>query len=703
MKDSSRLYCISMGIKNNTNLFIDLINKVLNENKAFFESLKNINLENEKELIIKIFEDSELDLNIYKEYCGEISYLLLKKPYQEHIKEFIFSFKNEFFMDLQTLKDISKQIEINYLLKIYSKETAKFYFSISHALIYYGIYQNGNIVPFTNTIFWKNLIKKIYLLNLMHNSNFNLCCEGYPEHPDFNFLHRLIDNKNIVEQQLKEKLEIIDGVVFFKKGQEDRIVQKIENKLVQIDLYSFIEIIFALYRENKKSNNLEYTMPYKYIINILIKNIFKSKHKNKDIKKIINIKNLLSSFIGLYQLKEDKFTLINISPTRLLKHLNKQVLYTKFYPIYELKTSVLIEYMKNIVKPSIDENLFLEEFGFTLENLIEFFIFIDKHNTDIIKIEKNNLLIFNLKILEFYSIDSNIVNTNYSSLNSLEQTTNLVAMNPIVKHKNIYLIIGFKYFKMNFYNSLVERVRQKIDKDINSKIGINSEKLLINIFERIKNKHNYKIFSGNYTPPKQENPESDLTLKLEKDIVFFESKNKYLTAKAFKGSDSDILKDLTLSFIHSQLQLFRHEKNIRKYKKIIFNDKEELKYNNENIVKISVSTNNWFNIMNNLTKTMLLEMINLRFKVKEEKSDFSKANEYLDKLQKIIIELSKDKDFNIEVSLNQTLFLPLELIAEKYKDDNFIDILKTLVQTSMNVDNILHIYDYIKYIKSYKE
>lgn len=43
--------------------------------------IKNINSENEKELIIKIFEDSELDLNIYKNDYGEIPYLLLKIPY----------------------------------------------------------------------------------------------------------------------------------------------------------------------------------------------------------------------------------------------------------------------------------------------------------------------------------------------------------------------------------------------------------------------------------------------------------------------------------------------------------------------------------------------------------------------------------------------------------------------------------------------
>ncbi|MFX4231355.1 hypothetical protein ACOL3I_07700 [Aliarcobacter butzleri] len=693
-------------MKNYTKDFIDLIEKVLDENNEYFKELNNIKQVDKKELIIKIFENNKLNLNDYKDDNGEIPYLILEKPFKVHIKEFILSFKDCFSINVEILKDISKQIEIDYLLKKICKEKAKFYYSISNALIYYGIYKNGTIVPFQNIKFWKELIKKLYSLNLLQKHYINICCEENNfNNPDFNFIERLLNDKSNIEKQLKEELEIIDGIVVFKKGQEKRIVEKIEKKLIQCNLFYFLKFIFELYDKNKKMNNIEYTIPYKYIINILVKNISKSKHKQIDVNKIINIKNLLSSFIGLYQLKENKFETMNISSTKLVTHLRNQVLYANFYPMYELKTDVLIQYINNIVKPSIKDNkeLFLEKFGFTIENLIDFFLFIDKTNDNILTLEKDNIFDYDLKILEFYSIDAIIVNSNYSTIDNLKETNNLFAMNPVLKYKNKYFIIGFKYSKMNFYNSLVEKIRQTIDKEINTKIGNNVDIFLESIFEEIKDKHKYEIFSGNYTPPKKDNPESDLVLKLEKDIIFFENKNKYLTAKSFFGLDVEILKDLTLSFVFSQKQLFKHERNIKKYKKLVFHNKKELIYNNENIIKISVSTNNWFNIMNNTTKHTLIEIIKLRFITDNIKDNFSDANKYLNELQNILTEISQNKDFDMRISLNQTLFLPLELIVDKYKDDNFIEILKTLVATSMNTDNILHIYDYIQYIKSYKD
>ena len=693
-------------MENHTKDFINLIEKVLDENSEYFKELNNIKQVDKKELIINIFENNKLNLNDYKDDNGEIHYLILEKPFEVHIKEFILSFEDCFSINVEILKDISKQIEIDYLLKKISKEKAKFYYSISNALIYYGIYKKGTIVPFQNIKFWKELIKKLYSLNLLQEHYLNICCEeNNCNNPDFNFIERLLNDKSNIEKQLKEELEIIDGVVVFKKDQENRIIKKIEKKLTQCNLFYFIKFVFDLYKENKINHHIEYTIPYKYIINILIKDISKSKHKQMDVNKVVNIKNLLSSFINLYQLKENKFEMMNINSTKLVTHLRNQVLYANFYPIYELKTDVLIQYINNIVKPSIKDNkeLFLEKFGFTIENLIDFFIFIDQKNDNILTLEKNNIFDYDLKILEFYSIDASLVNSNYSTIDNLKKISNLFAMNPILKYKNKYFIIGFKYFKMNFYNSLVEKIRQTIDKEINKKIGKNVDIFLESIFEEIKDKHKYEIFSGNYTPPKKDNPESDLALKLEKDIIFFENKNKYLTAQSFFGSDVEILKDLTLSFVFSQKQLFKHEINIKKYKKLVFDNKKELIYNNENIIKISVSTNNWFNIMNNTTKNKLMEIVKLRFITENIKDNFSDANKCLNDLQNILKEISQNKDFNMSISLNQTLFLPLELILDKYKDDNFIEILKTLVGAIMNTDNILHIYDYLQYIKSPKD
>ncbi|MBE3749079.1 hypothetical protein HJ204_24505 [Vibrio parahaemolyticus] len=208
--------------------------------------------------------------------------------------------------------------------------------------------------------------------------------------------------------------------------------------------------------------------------------------------------------------------------------------------------------------------------------------------------------------------------------------------------------------------------------------------------------------------PKKENPESDLILNSRDDVILIENKNKYLTSLSFSGSESNILKDFVLSFALSQKQLFKHQKNLIKYKKITFiKEPRELKYENQNIVKISVSTNNWLNIMNNNTSQVIISLIKLRFKIKESeryenKDDFLKANKCLDDLENVINELYESGNVNMSIALNQTLFLPLELIVDKYKDDDFIKCLKCLVGMKMNTDNIMNVYDYAMFIISNK-
>jgi len=687
---------------NNTENFINIVNEIKKENKEYFLALEKIKTDNIQALKIKILDDLQIS---YKK-----TYFDLNKVFQNHIKEFILDRKKDFSMRTENLTNISTQIEIDYLLKKLSKDEAQFYHSISSALIYYGIYRDIKIVPFSNIIFWKELIKKLVLLNMMNLDQYSDCCnddEYIKNHPHFNQLHRLIKAKKNIEEKLNEQLEIIDTVVIFKKGQEERIVKKIEKKLSRLNLFYCLRFVFNIYEEEKVHHDTM-TTPFKYIINLLIKNINSSKYKINNPKKCIATIDLLTSFISLYQLKENRFEAMNITEHGLVEHLKKQVIYTNFYPLYALKTNTLIEYIENIIQPSIQEKLFFDKFGFTIKDLIDFFKLMDIQKDNIVGFKKDNIQNNELRILELFSIDANEINENYSTINNLKNTRNIFAMNPIIKYKNEFYIIGFKYFRMNFYNTLVEKIRKVIDKDINNKIGSNVDIFVNNIFTKIKDKHKYEIFSGHYKPPKNENPESDLIIKTDKDIIFIENKNKYLTHHSFSGSDSNILKDLILSFAFSQKQLLKHERNLKNHKKIKFTkDKRELIYENQNIVKISISTSNWFNIMNNIPQTLLLSLIRLRFNIEEDKtydnsSDFSKANKYLDELQTIISELYQNEDFDMKIVLNQTLFLPLELIVEKYKDDNFMKCLKSLVGMKMNTDNILYIYDYCQYLEAYR-
>ncbi|EPZ2378823.1 hypothetical protein ACXLPV_000493 [Vibrio parahaemolyticus] len=688
-------------MRNNTHTFINIVNQTMETNEQYFLCLEKVKTENYSEFRQKIMND----LNIHHDGTNFNFCEVLKK----HIKDFILNEKEHFSMSVNVLKNISTQLEIDYLSKKISKEFAYHYCSISRALIYYGIYRGNSIRSFDSTDFWIKLVKMIHLLNMAGSKQYHMLLEdSLPNHPDFNQMKKLIEAKANIEDKLGEEIEIVDGEVFFQKGQEERIVKKIEIKLSRLHLFNFIRFIFNFYEDNKKKHNIEYTIPYKYIVNLLIKNISNSKHKNNDRKKIITSTELLDSFISLYQLKENKFESMSLSEHSLVGHLKKQVLYSNFYPLYPLKTNTLIEYIKNIIKPSIDETKFLKFFGFTVNELIDFFDLLDKQTDDIVTFENKNIYPSDQKILELFSIDAENINKNYSSLSSLKNSTNLFSMNPVIKYKGKFYIIGFKYFKMNFYNSLVEKIRKGLHKEINREIGSNVDMFVEDIFKRIRNKHGYEIYSGNYKPPKKENPESDLILNSKDDVILIENKNKYLTNISFSGSDSNILKDFVLSFALSQKQLFKHQRNLIKYKEVKFTqDQRELKYENQNIVKISVSTNNWFNIMNNNTSQVIISLIKLRFNIEENenydnKADFVKANKCLDELESVINELYEIGNVNMNIALNQTLFLPLELIVDKYKDGNFINCLKHLVGMKMNTDNIMNIYDYSMFIISNK-
>ncbi|EPL3928044.1 hypothetical protein [Morganella morganii] len=688
-------------MKNNTLSFTILVQEILSENSIYFSHLEGLKNENYEHFNEKIMSDLKLS------YCYPYNDIvdLLTNAIKTYISD------NLKICDMQDnmLTKIEEQLEIDYRTNKTSKDDAELYHSIVTSLTYYGIYHKDKTPSFSNVIFWKELIKLLYILNLADlNRNSSHYNDLFIDHELFNRTYRFTLAKKHIEEKLNESIESIDGVVNFKKGQEDRIVKKIERKLHLLNLFDYANFIFNRYEKDKETNKINVTIPYKYIINIIVKNISKSKNKNKDIKKMHYITDLLTSFISLYQLKEDQFKMMNTSVNTIVDHLKQQVIYSNFYPLYHLKTNTLIEYIENIIKPcGIDELLFTK-FGFSIENLIFFIKSLDSKKNNVILIDESLSYKNISNICDFFSIDANEINKNYSSLESLPTNENIFSMNPIIKYKGKHFIIGFEYFKMNIYNSFVDKIRKNIDPEINIKIGGNIDSFVEKTFCKIKNKHGFEVFSGNYTPPKNENPESDLLLKSKDDIILIENKNKYLTGNSFSGSKHDILKDFILSFVTSQIQLLKHERNLIVQKTIRFKKSDKrLNYEGQNIVKLSVSTNNWYNIMNNPSSIILNSIRNLEFKFEDNKkyknhSDYIKANKYLSKLDEIMTELEAINGINIATTLTQTTFLPLELIIDKYNDDDFINNLKSLVSIKMNTDNVLNIYDYYVFLKESK-
>lgn len=687
--------------ENYTVIFISLVNKVLDAKQEYFKSLSN-----SKKNGVDIKNNILYNLCIkYEKHCFDFNEIL-----KDHIKNFILEQKDCCLMNANILQKISTQIEIDCIEKKLTEDKARLYYTLASSLSHYGILKNEMIPSFENSKFWEGLITRLYLLNLEENNSIDMMnlyfynTQIFKNNPDFNRISNLIDAKKLIKDKLKEDINIIDSVVVFKKGQENRIVTKIEKKLHLLDLFMFLQLIFNIYKQHKEKHQVEIEPPYKYTINLLVKNINKSKHKNKNKDKMLECFEIIKSFITLYQLKENKFESMFLTIDKLESHLKNQAFYMSLYPIYQLSTSTLIQYIRNLVEPNIHYDEFYKKFSFSIDELIKFLISLDNYINftlpDIIEL-KPDPNTNTIKILDKFSVDTKNINENYGSIESLPKVQNLFELNPVIKFKDSYYIIGFQYFKMSFYSSLVEKIRQEIDNNITGRIGTSVDDFVKKLFTEIKDQHNCKIFSGRYKPPKKENPESDLVIKSDNDIIFIENKNKYLTHQSFSGDSSYILKDYICSFVFSQTQLLNHERNLKTYKKLSFYDKKELQYNGENIVKISISTNNWYNFMGNPPVIILPLLANIRFNIAEDKiyanvRNFEEANRYLEKLKDILKELNNNKQINVKTTLTQSIFLPLELIVEKHNDKDFINILRTLIQIKMNVANILDIYDYQK-------
>lgn len=667
--------------RNYTNQFIKLVDNVLSKETSIFSDLKE-----EKERIKSYPHLQKRILELYN-IKYETNRNNAKEVFTEHIKTFILENEESFSMNINILYNVSKQLHIDYLLNDGKDEKYIIYYSLATTLNYYGIFREEKIVDLSNTSFWQELIKKCYLLYLFNPNGFRSDLnEDYMTE-----ITHFVNSLKYFKNKTNITIDCIDNEVIFRKRQEYKIILLIEKKLSQVDIFEFIDFILIQNRSHK-------AIPFNYIINIALKNINNSSFKKKDEKTFKSIIELCSNFLNLYKLRSfNMWEYMMINEKNIEDILKKQILHSSLYSLnYILKGSTVINYIDNLLGNEILNNEFENKFNFTKKELITFLHDADKlsNNSNIIKIDikiSNDII----DIINFFSIDCKVINLNYSNPIDSSKTKNLFIHNPIIKYKDTYYLIGYKYFKMNFYNALIEKIRLNIDKNINAKIGNKIDNYVENIFK----KNNFDVYSGKYEITKNEGYECDLVIKLDDKIVFIENKNKALTKNSYNGSSVHILQDLTRAFATSQLQLLRHEKNILEKQQLNFTDGKVLNYNNERIIKISLSANNWYSVMNNIPRNMVHALIRRRFTfrgnvLQKDKDDFEKTNKDLDKLSKLLVELEKQYDIND--LLFSSLFIPLELISDNDNDKNAINYIIGLIHSKNDVIDIHDAYNYYK-------
>ncbi|WP_305829226.1 hypothetical protein [Photobacterium leiognathi] len=96
-------------MRNNTQTFINIVNKTMETNEQYFLCLEKVKIENYGEFRQKVMND----LNIHHDGTNFNFLEIIKK----HIKDFILNEKEHFTMSVNVLKNISTQLEIDYLSK----------------------------------------------------------------------------------------------------------------------------------------------------------------------------------------------------------------------------------------------------------------------------------------------------------------------------------------------------------------------------------------------------------------------------------------------------------------------------------------------------------------------------------------------------------------------------------------------------------
>ena len=661
---------------------MELVDSVIESERYYFQEIDILkSKQGYPDLKKKILSDYGITM-------PQEAYPDLEKLFISYIEESISLFIDSSCVDGNILlADISKQVQIDYLLGNLSKEKVTMYYSLSTTQMSYGIHRNGKIQPLSNSIFWTGLIKKLYLLNFMSINGFNDSFEQL--YTVDKSIPELVASIRFFNNVQGIKINCIDGKVLFNKHQENSIVKIIEKKLHQLDIFKFIEYLL----KDKKDKSL----PYNYIFNILIKNIHKSNHKKKDETTFLKLSAWFRNFLNLYQLQKiSQFETMFIDAKNIEKLLKKQVLYANLYQLsYPLKTLTVKTYIDKLLDSKFEKDFFSKK------NYDDFLQLLDSlAHQNVIKIDKNIFQEFK-NILTLLSVDAKIVNQDYELPRDVGSAKNIFPLNPIILYKNEYYIIGFQYFKMYFYSALVEKIRLNINSSVSRMVGNHID----NYVEEVFKKQKVRIFKGKYKATKNDTYECDLVVKTETEIIFIENKNKFLTKNAFAGSSIHILQDLIRSFATSQHQLLRHEKYIRDNKKIIFSDGQELEFNEERIVKISLSPNNWYGIMNNIPKSLIYSLMGLRFSFKENtpneiQKDFEETNKDLIKLTKTVESIHERYD--LKQILHNSLFVPLELICENHLDSCFIPFLLGLISTKDNADNIYDSYNNYRYIRQHR-
>lgn len=155
---------------------------------------------------------------------------------------------------------------------------------------------------------------------------------------------------------------------------------------------------------------------------------------------------------------------------------------------------------------------------------------------------------------------------------------------PLIQHKNELYLPTRSWIGIPIYEAIFQYYLPYIDQ-FSSKMGNAMEKFITSELKRL----GVKFYSGIYSPSKGIIEEVDFILEFKDIIIFIELKKKTLRRTSRAGDSTTSLIDLHKSLLDSQIQTLKHETHLLEKGFIEFKDKTILKYNNQQIERISLS------------------------------------------------------------------------------------------------------------------
>ncbi|MFV5613466.1 hypothetical protein [Acinetobacter seifertii] len=463
------------------------------------------------------------------------------------------------------------------------------------------------------------------------------------------------------------KININNGEIVFNEA--PKIAKIIDSKMDLLGIWG-VEKVVKRFRKWEKSEIYKYVDASKNIIEP-IGYIFKKslKHLNspkvslenceKIFKEVLELSSHYISMYGVQKYSYAQFEYIHSSPKSMIDLLSKQALADQAFKVEQYDSESIFSFISYVRKQyDYKEIEYLYEIS---KNILEcknnIPVLVNKKLDDLDRKYHNNLefkvkdLLVNKNVnLDFVTIHD------FGNLNFLEK--------PFLSNEegNIFFL-NHNFFYVGFYNVLFKILYlKKQDKKQGELIERFAESQLHKTNDLfIEGEKKYKVsktLRGKLNIPSHE-LESDMIVYNDNSIAFFEIKLRELVKKSKAGNPYSILEDLTQSLVRSQTQLNKHMRFLVENKEIKFNSDKYLKYNNQKIFKVSVSSLDYMGLSSRLVYINFLKLIvTFRLVVDSKfKKEIDFINKHFDEFTNEIKNNNKDEDILIGHAFRNTAYL----------------------------------------------